>query len=216
MASYYQSPEDIVNAALSELGYMRRIGDLNEGSPAARVFLDLYGQARDEELIVGMGTMTDGRPAPWQFSVARKLLSGYTKSATTAYPGTWNSATQPPPPWQYEWSLPSDYLKALDVQITPTSPGIQYDPKPQRWEIIDDNQSNANGSRALVTMTASPILVYIAQMLDPTTWDQGYTANLIANLKRKAVLALKQEPQLLGPEAQIEAAVSRESGAIQP
>lgn len=212
----YSAPEDVINGALSELGYERRIGELNEGSPAARTFLDLYGQARDEELIAGMGTMADGRVTPWQFSVARKLLTGATKTQLGAYGSDWNSVTAPPPPWKYEWGLPADFLRALDVMITPAAAGIQYDPKPRRWEVIDDNQASANGQRVLVTMDGAPILVYVAQMLDPTTWDAAFTANLIGNLKRKAVLALKKDPQLLMAEVQLEERTRRASGAVQP
>lgn len=212
----YASPDDLCNAVISELGYERRIGELNEGSPASKAFLDLYGQARDELLIAGMGSAAASRVTPWPFSVARKLLTGPIKSATEAYPGAWNSATMPPPPWQYEWSLPGDFLRALNVTVVPPAPGIVYNPTPLRWTLTDDNQYNADGSSALLTMASAPIFVYIAQVLSPTMWDTAYTANLIANLKRKAVLALKKDPQLLGLEAQLEEKTQRSSAAVQP
>lgn len=212
----YNSPEDVCNAVLSELGYKRRIADLNEGTPASKMFLDWYGQARDEELSRGMGSEPDGKTIPWQFSVAVKLLSAPLKTQTSAYGGNWNSASQPPPPWLYEWSLPPDYLKALNVYPTPTQPGIQYDPKPNRWAVINDNQAAAIGDRTLVTLFNSPLLAYISQVQDPTQWDANFTANVIGNLKVKASAGLAENPQLLAAEAQLDDKTEKASTAVLP
>lgn len=212
----YSSPEDVCNAVISELGYKRRISDINEGTPASKMFLDWYGQSRDEELSRGMGSAPGGNTIPWQFSVAAKLLTTPLKSQTSAYTGNWNSALQPPPPWQYEFALPADYLKALNVFPTPTNPGIQYDPKPNRWAIINDNQAQANGDRTLVTQSAAPIIVYIAQILDPAQWDANFTAQVIANLKVKAAAGLAENPQLLQAEAQLEDRADKAATAVLP
>ncbi len=203
--SIYSDPADVCNAVLSELGYKRRIGDLGEGSPASKMFLDWYGQARDEELSRGMGGAN-----PWPFSVVTKLLGPATKTKTTDYAGNWDSATQPPPPWQYEWELPTDYLQALNVFPIPTEAGIQYEPKPKRWAILNDNET-----ATLVTQFASPILVYIARVVDLTQWDVNLTAQVIANLKVKAVAGLAENPQLLQQEAQLQDRANR-STAVQP
>jgi hypothetical protein len=42
--------ENICNQALDVIGYARHIGNIYEGSKAARVALDLYVQTRDEVL----------------------------------------------------------------------------------------------------------------------------------------------------------------------
>src|SRR3954463_9206455 len=97
--------EAICNQAIDEIGYPRHIGNIYEGTKAARVFINCYREVRD-------ALLSTLRP-DWAWAEASLTLS---KSApnivnnTANYDAGWNS-TFPPLPWLYEYVYPADCLE---------------------------------------------------------------------------------------------------------
>src|ERR1700686_992831 len=103
MPSSLQSPADIVNAALAQIGFKDRVAHLWEGSKAAKNSLDIYGQTRDQLL----------RQGDWSFA-QREVSGNLIKSAPVGGyvpPIVWDNLTYPPLPWQFEYSYMGDCIK---------------------------------------------------------------------------------------------------------
>jgi hypothetical protein len=96
--------EDICNRAFEIAGYKRHIGNIWEGSTAARVALDHWAAARDAVL----------SGAPWEFARGEIALL---------------SAGTPPGAWPYLYNYPSTMLVLMAIR-----PGnIPADPIPVRF-----------------------------------------------------------------------------------
>lgn len=180
---------DIVNQALREVGWQRPIAEFYEGSRAARVALDIFGQTRDELLDAG----------EWPFArranVALTLLKG--PPPPGGYdPGTpWNN-TYPPPGWLYEYLYPDDML---ELRAILPSPGAMWDlnPQPQLWRVDNDNSLVDNAGqptaqkKVILCNVAGALATYSAQITDPNLWEPGFIATLVKALKAKFALALQ-------------------------
>lgn len=108
-ATTLQSPEDICNAVLARIGYKLRIGNMLEGSPASKLFLDIYGQTRDDLL----------RSADWGF--AEKITTGTITGSA-------------PSPWLYQYTYPSDCLRLRQL-FSPTYTSDTNNPLPTLFRI---------------------------------------------------------------------------------
>lgn len=89
--STVSSPEDVVNLALTRIGYGMRVVNMFEGSVPANAALNIYGQTRDAVL----------RKGNYGFSekIAAATLSG-------------NAA---PSPWSFEYTYPADCLRVRSL-----------------------------------------------------------------------------------------------------
>jgi hypothetical protein len=155
MTAAMQGPQDIINAALRHAGLKYSVGNLFDGSDAARAALDVYGQSRDALL----------KLQSWQFAQRQAQLSVAPVSAII--------------PWQYEYVLPADFLevRALIPSGT-TSP--ELNPADILFTVFND--SRATPSRVLLTNQSPAILLYTAQVTDMTQWDVGFAEALINEL----------------------------------
>jgi hypothetical protein len=187
MALVFTNPADVVNAALDRVGYKKNIGNLYDGSPQAAAALAVYGQTRDELL----------RNFDWGFA-ERDLDLTLLKTApvggyTAAQP--WTKATDPIPPWIYEYEypdFPGDMLKLRSLRGSDVIP--EYDPQAVEYRIANDN-SYTPAKKVILTNKASAIAVYTGQVTDPTQWEPGFTEALVAQLGRRLA------PVLVGLEA---------------
>lgn len=177
MAAVITNPADVVNLALRDIGYKLRVGNLYDGSEAANQALDIYGQTRDDAL----------RDGNWHFCERTVSLGDPLKSAPAAYfDAPWNPATNPPPPWRFEYSYPADCLKARQVKAVS---GIIFNPDPQPvlWEDAND-QVYVPPRRVILCNLQPALLVYTGQVTNPATWPVDFVslvaARLGANLKR--------------------------------
>jgi hypothetical protein len=210
MTASFQSVEDICNAALDIIGYDRRIGDMYEGTRASKVALDLYAQTRDELL-------RKQKPGFASRSVQLTLQ----KSAPVGGYGaaSWNPATNPPPPWQYQYAYPTDCLEFLYCQPTPATIPV-LNPLSLRFRIYNDQVSVPPARVILATQT--PLIgVYVGQVTDMTTWDSLFVKTVVSSLAKKFAMALVKNQQLIEgafkiasaeeAAAQAEASVSEEN-----
>ena len=177
MTSSIQSPADALNAALTALGSMDRIGNLYDGSLVSKKALDIYGQTRDALMIDG----------DWEF-LERNTAGTLLKTAPSAYLVPWTS-TYPPLPWMYEYSYPSDALKIRSVK--PTSVFVpNFDPQPWPYS-VDNDSSFTPPQRVILTNVPNAIIVYTGRVTDPTTWDADFTEEFILTLAKKLAPGLK-------------------------
>ncbi len=179
MASAITSPADVSNLALRRIGYKRRVADLFDGSDASNTILDLYSQTLD-------AILRDGDYGFAQRMVNATLL----KSAPPGgyFDAPWDPATYPPMPWAYSFAIPSDYLKIRSVR---PQPGflLDMDPTPTLFNVVNDN-GYTPPRRVIVANTQSPVIVYTAQVTDPTQWPVDFTESFAAALARRLAPSL--------------------------
>lgn len=177
MSAVIRSPVDIVNNSLIRLGSEIRIGTLYDGSKAAKIALDAYGQTRDEEI----------RNGNWEFARGDVMLT-LLKSAPADYTGvTWSTA-YPPLPWKFEYAYPSDCLKVRSLRKTP-SYIPDYDPEPIPFSTPNDpavgSEPDIAPAKVIVCNISPAYCTYARQVTDPTLWDVGFVENMIAALARR-------------------------------
>lgn len=174
MSAVITSPEDIVNIALRRIGYKIRVGSLMDGSMAASVALDLFGQTRDEMLRSG-----DYRFAQW---TAPAVVQ---KTAPPNYFDTpWTTAF-PQLPWKFQVEYPSDCLK---VRAIKPLPGFLFDPLPVENLFTEANDDTSTPPRKCILLNVeNALIVYTRQVLEPATWDVDFVEALAATLSKKFI-----------------------------
>lgn len=174
MVASVASPADLANNALVRMGYKLRVGNLYDGSNAAKKILDVYAQTRDEML----------RAFDWQFAQRNVVLTLLKSAPAGGYipPTVWNPATNPPLPWLFSYSYPSDCLKIRLVKSTPLFVP-NFDPQPNQPSVANDN-SFTPPQRVILSNLPNAVMVYTGQITDPATWDVGFTEAFAASLSR--------------------------------
>lgn len=206
MVASVQNPADLANIALVRMGFKGgRIGSLFDGSDAAKKFLTLYGQTRDELL----------RRDDWGFAERNVSLTLLKSAPPGGYfpPNTWNPATNPAPGWLFSYAYPSDSLKVRAVKPVPLF-GINFDPQPQVFSIDNDN-SYTPSQRVILCNVPNAVLVYTAQISDPTVWDVGFTAAMATTLERyvaAGLVGMEGAKMAIADEAQSTALAETEQG----
>lgn len=201
MATSISSAASVVNAALARIGYKLFIGNLHDGSAAAQVALQVYGQTRDT-------LMRDGSWGFAQREVALTLL----KSAPAAYtPGVtdWDPTTNPQVGFKFEYAYPTDGLKVRAVRPTPIFVP-NYDPRPWPFSIANDNYYTP-GRRVILTNLASAICVYTGRVADPSLWQVDFTQALVEALGEPlgASLATMDAAKVEGAEGRVDKAMAQ-------
>lgn len=180
MTTSLQNPADIVNAALARIGYKMFIGSVHDGSEAAQVALQVYGQARDDLV----------RSGDWGFA-QREVALTLLKSAPASYiPGfsPWDPTTNPQLGFKFEYGYPDDCLKLRSVRPVPIFiPNI--DPSPYPFAIANDNYFSP-AQRVILTNVESAIGTYAGRVVDPLTWPPDFTEALVEALGERLGPAL--------------------------
>lgn len=171
MPASIQNPADMLNLALRRIGYDRRVGSLLDGSKAASAGLDIYAQTRDDLL----------RDGEWQFC-ERNINAALLKSAPPGgyFDAPWDPATNPPWPWLYSYTWPSDCLK---VRILKPQPGfmVNMDPQPTLYSVLNDTGYDTP-RRVIVANVPSAILTYAGQITKPADWPADFVDALASEL----------------------------------
>lgn len=180
---------DIINQGFRAGGVPLRIGELYEGSEAAKTALEVYGQARDELL----------RIKDWSFSrrvVSLALLKGPPPAGGYNPLQPW-STIYPEPGFLYEYSYPGDCID-LRAIVAPPGPMPDLDPLPALWRVDNDPTPIVSGSppaasgppaKVILCNMTDALAVYRAQITDPTTWEPGFISALVALLGEKFAVA---------------------------
>ena len=166
--------EDLINMALDDIGFPKHIGNIYEGSPAARAALEVYGLTRDDLLAQG----------DWPFC--------YGEIALTAVP-----AQTPLNTWSYEYQYPSDCVRLRQIRPGPlTGATVNNDPQPILYRIVNDSRPTT-AVRAILCNQASAIAVYNRRVVDPSTWEPGFTQALVKKLAEVLEFALEKNPDMI-------------------
>lgn len=178
---------DIMNQALRAAGLPMRIEDYYDGSDAARVALELYGQARDELL--------DAKD--WSFSrrtAPLTLLKGPPPNGGFNFAQPW-SGLYPAPGFLYEYQYPGDCMD-LRAIISMPGPMPDLDPLPGLWRVDNDPTPNivagvAVGPEAKVIFCnqTNAMAVYRSRVTSPSIFDPGFTASLVSLLGKRFAVA---------------------------
>lgn len=163
----YPAPEDLINMALDQIGYTRHINDVYEGSAASRVALAYYSQTRRETIQMGN----------WPFA--------YREVALNAVGGA-----TPPSPWAYEYTYPSDCLRARQVRPGPLTGGTRNNnPTPLLWQEYNDQTQNPI-ARTILSDQSPAVLTYNGDVTDPTTWPPEFIRTFVSRLAEKLSFGL--------------------------
>ena len=146
----------VCNQALSKLG-ARRVTDLSEESPEARACRLHYAETRDEVL----------RHHRWNFSIRRAQLD--------------QLAEQPLYGWSFQYQLPVDCLRVLDVN------GWEIGARPDAWEV--------EGRKLLVNEETARIR-YISQVTDCNLFDAIFVEALSLKLAAKLTLPINGSAEM--------------------
>jgi hypothetical protein len=171
MVASLQSPADIVNAALAQIGYKNRVGSLFEGSRAAKNALDIYGQTRDQLL----------RQGDWPFA-QRDLVGNLIKSAPAGGyvpPTVWDEVSYPPLPWLFEYTYPSDCIKVRAVKPQPIFIP-NFSPQPYLFAVANDGNQ-----RVILSMVGNAVITYVGQVTNPTDMPVDFVEAFVAALGRR-------------------------------
>lgn len=180
MVASVQSPADVVNLVLVRIGHTMRIGNLYDGSMAAKKALDIYAQTRDELL----------RMQDWGFAENAISMTLLKQAPPGGYipPISW-SPIYPPLPWAYEYQYPSDCLKVKSVRPVPLFIPV-FDPQPYVFDINIDNSLTPASRVILCNVGPEAVLTYTFQATDPTQWDVDFVEAMAASLARRLAAGL--------------------------
>lgn len=172
MASTGNEVERIVNEALPS--GIPNINWIYEGSRAARAALRCYRQTRRELL----------RATDWPFArrtVVLQMLKGPPPPGGYNPAQPWTSSF-PPPDALFEYAYPSDAIEIRAIM----KPGFVFnlDPRHDRFRIDNDN-TLPTPARVILCDIMQAMAVYIGDVTDPTLWEPGFRAAMIAALKKK-------------------------------
>ncbi len=203
------SVEDLCNESLRAVGFTRPIGDIYEGSPQARICLEIYAQTRDEVLTTDDAKSFNRGVAPLTLLKGPPPMGGYSIIAP------WSSI-YPPPGFLYEYAYPADMIE-LRALISSMNPLPEFDPQPTTWRIDDDltpivSGTTVSGPPASVILTnlAAATAVYRRRVTDLTLWRAPALAAFISRMAAKLAASpmFASSPQLMqtGPAEAVYAA----------
>jgi len=205
MASVIVSPADVVNLSLQRIGYKGRIGNIFDGSEAAKDALDIYSQTRDDLLREGEG---------WPFA-SRSVAATLLKSAPVGGyfpPNTWTSA-YPAQPWRFEYSYPTDCL-----ELRACKPAVffvpNFMPQPYTFAISNDNGFTPS-RRVILSNVQDAMLIYTGQVTDPALWPPDFVEAFAAALGQRLAGSLMKSLDMVKLEAADTAAETAEANRKQ-
>lgn len=214
------SSVDCANRALSLIGTRSTISALNESSNEARAVNLWYNQVRDR-LLRGMS---------WGFAT-RYVALGLLKTARgvtgnpNAADGIWHPDDEPPRPWLYEYTYPSDCLRLFMIQGQ-NPEGQAPSPVPifasglgqfagstdlvRVYQKATDVINNAN-TTVLLTNAKQAIAQYVMRVTDENRWDPLFCKAFEYALAACVAMSLSIKPGLTRTMAELAAAAMTEA-----
>lgn len=198
MSAVLTSPAQVINYSLRKAGFRNRVGSLYDGTDQSKAALDLYGQMRDAMLATG----------EWDFA-QRTTVGALLKQAPTIPPNyiihPW-SPTYPALPWAYEYAYPADAVQIRAVKQQPVSLP-NFDPRYFNFEVSND-EGFSPAKKVVLCNIKNAILVYAAQVTDPTEWNVSFLDALADRLADPLarVLTSLDNAKMAAVEGQVSAA----------
>lgn len=202
-------PEDIVNRALDECG-VDEIGDMYEGSKAARAALRIYDSVlrqlhsaahwnfarRQQRLVLrgdvsGLYNPNTVVPIPWNFMYEWPVDAVHARFVPRTGTTALDLTTLEPSGFPPAWNSPAPFL----VADAPLPNDVDSD-----WSLVEGH--NPESTRVILTNELGAVLVYTGLIQYPDAWDplfeQAFVACLAARLAmpladRKAAVAIRRD-----------------------
>jgi hypothetical protein len=174
---------DIGNRALQLVGTRSNIASLVELSNEAQQVNLAYSSVQD--WCFGL--------ANWNFA---RNTAGLAQVKGPPTLPTWSTSTSPSPPWLYEYSLPTDFIRAIyltntDVNTSATA----FLGEPKRFALSTDTISSVQ-QEVLLTNETVAILVYTSRVTDPTLWPWYFERLAVIALASTICMALTGDHRL--------------------
>jgi len=222
-------PVDVCNRALDQCG-LDEIGDLQDGSPAAKVMIRFYDDTRRQALSA----------AHWNFARKQNYLFLLADTAGVASPNT-----DVPTPWCYMYDWPVDCVHARWLprtnlvlsqgnlifgtgtiagsgSIVPASVPAWSSPAPfivasanrpndpnSQWWMTEGHDPDQ--SRVVLTNQLGAQLIYTGDMQYPDAWDPLFREAFIAALAARAAMPLIPDKREARSVRQENIAIAREA-----
>jgi hypothetical protein len=168
--------EGVINQALDLIGYSDHIGNIYEGSKASVVALDAWGHTRDMLLMTAQPVWAKKDIVLTLLKSAPNITNGMANYLTP-----WDATQNPEIPWLYQYAYPADCLIPLQIKLTPVFLPI-WRPRAKPFRPAFDATTT---NHVILCNEANAILLYIAQILDPSDWYQDFAELMIAALAKK-------------------------------
>jgi hypothetical protein len=184
------SVEDLINQSLRAAGLPLRVQDIYEGSDAARVALELYGQCRDSLLDL----------KDWSFNrhtAPLSLLKGPPPDGGYNLSKPWSNI-YPAPGWLYEYAYPSDAVDIRAIIYPPIGLMPDLDPLPALWRVDNDATPYVSGAppvasgpeaKVIYTNITDALAVYRSRVTNPAIFDPGFIDALVSLLGKRFAVA---------------------------
>jgi hypothetical protein len=157
--------------ALDSIGYGKHIAEPYEGSPAARVALEIHAQTRDELIQSG----------DWAFALREVALIP--------------SGQVPPSPWLEEFQYPSDCVRIRYIRPGDLTGGTRSNnPGPVLFRPWNDPRIPA---QAILCDISPATLIYSGQVTDPSQWDSGFTQAYVSAMAQKLAFGLNEQAEII-------------------
>lgn len=159
----------VVNAALEQIAAQTQITSLGDGSPAANAASVVYSLT--VELLLRI----------LEPDFARLNASLVTLAGT------------PPPRWAYQYTLPADCLRLL--QVTPTAAVVAgLDPNDPQPTLFGVNMTATPAAVVFTDQGAGALATYISSAITEAQWDSAFADTVVRRLANPLAMALSGRP----------------------
>lgn len=132
--------------------------------------------------------------ANWNFA---RNTAGLTLLKGPAVGPTWSS-TYPSPGWNYEFALPSDFVRAIYLTNSTVNAGANpqvFLGEPRRFVLAVDTVATVQ-QEVLLTNESVAILIYTAFIANPTLWPWYFERLMVIALAQTVCMALTGDKKL--------------------
>jgi hypothetical protein len=172
--------EAVCNQALDAIGYQRHITSVWDGTRAARIALNAWGDTRDT-LFMAM------RPdfAIWDDPLVPS------KTAPPYYDDVrvWTPTTDPDLPWKYEYQLPANCLVPLVIKPRPSYLTV-WRPRQSRYRI----KGTIENKHVLLGDDPAPVLTCVHSVPAVPVWENDFIEAMVRVLAQKFQVGLGEGP----------------------
>lgn len=173
---------DIANRVIQTIGLQKRISGLTQDSAEAQAVALSFGPILD--WCLGLTN--------WNFARATAILT-MTKGPPPANPAAW-TPIYPAPPWLYEYSLPTDFIRAW-YMTNNTVNGPTWIGEPKRF-VLGVSVVALAQQQVLLTNEPAATLIYTTRINDPNLWRWYFERLFVMALARAICMALSGDSRL--------------------
>ena len=185
---------DIYNQAIGACGSAKVLSDPNQDAPEARACNTYYEQSLTSTLQMGW----------WNFAQRNEYATLYAAAPGTIESSSTNTSwfrTDPPPPWNYAYKMPSDIIQVRMITYEAAS---RIFAGPQRFKSMAMYDAvQGTYIPVIVTNASRAVIVYTANVRDPALFDGQFVDTLVARLAMDMCLKLTADQKLFATRVKV-------------